>query len=294
MNRPKTLVLTGGTSSFFPFIRECVDSLADTGVLQRADLGLIDHGLTEEQLRSFSAQATHVVRPSYADLGMRIPQALQQPWSLNLVARSDLPALFPGYEVYLWFDADAWAQRADFFDVYVEGALRSGMAVARDDGAGYRPSWRERRWWIGNYVLGFGLLDGLRGGLLNRAINIGLVAIHRDAPHWARYRQRHQAAIDRTGKINLDQHACHAALALDKLPVTYVPAIYNWQPVLSMPHWDPMRAALCEPRAGGRVLSVVHLAGRNKRDVQRLRTTEGGSVEMALTYDVRRPGAPRP
>jgi len=76
--------------------------------------------------------------------------------------------------------------------------------------------------------------------------------------------------------------------------VTYVPAIYNWQPVLSMPYWDPMRAALCEPRSGGRVLSVVHLAGRNKRDVQRLRTTEGGSVEMALTYDVRRPGAPRP
>lgn len=289
MHKHKTIILTGGTHEYFPFVRECVDSLVDTGVLERADLGILDHNLTEEQLQTFSSQAAMIVRPSYADLGMDIPASMQLPWSLNLVARSNLPALFPGYEIYLWFDADAWAQTADFFDVYVNAASRTGFAVAKDDGYGYRQSSFERRWWIGNYVRGFGLIDGLRGGVLNKAINIGMVAIHRDAPHWARYRQRHQAAINRTGKINLDQHACHATLVLDKYPVEYVSAIHNWQPILSMPHWDSRRGLLCEPRAGGDVLSVVHLAGRKKRDVQPIRTTDGGIIESALTYhEVRR------
>lgn len=284
MQRPKTIILTGGTKEFFPFMRECVDSLADTGVLRRADLGIIDHSLTEEQRQSFSSQAAIMVRPTYAELGVEVPERLQLPQHLNLVARSGLPALFPGYEIYLWFDADAWAQTADFFDVYVDGAMRDGLSVAKDDGHGYRPSSFERRWWIGNYVQGFGIVDGLRGGLLHKAINIGVVAIHRDAPHWARYRQRHQETIRRTGKINLDQHACHASLVLDGYSVAYVPAIHNWQPILSMPHWDARRRLLCEPRPAGKVLSVVHLAGRGKREIQSLRTTEGGTIETAITY----------
>lgn len=276
--------MTGGTEEFFPFIRECVDSLVDNGLLQRADLGIIDHGMTEAQLRTFASQATTIVRPTYAELGMDVPQKLQRAPSINLVARSNLPALFPGYEIYLWFDADAWAQTAEFFDVYVDAAVRTGFAVAKDDGCGYRMSSVERRWWIGNYIHGFGLIDGVRGGILNTAINIGVVAIHRDAPHWARYRQRHQATIDRTGKINLDQHACHATLVLDHYPVEYVSAIHNWQPILSMPHWDKNRGVFREPCASSRVLSIVHLAGRNKREVQRVPTTDGQFIETAITY----------
>jgi hypothetical protein len=282
--RPKTIIMTGGTEEFYPFVRECVDSLIDVGVLERADLGLIDHGWTPEQVASFRGQAKTIVKPTYADLGMRIPENLQLARSLNLVARSDLPSVFPGYDVYLWFDADAWAQTADFFDVYVDAAARTGFAVAKDEGYGYKVSAEDRRWWVGNYMLGFGVIDGLRGGLLNKAVNIGMVAIHRDAPHWARYRQRHQATIDKTGKINLDQHACHAALVLDKLPVEYVPATCNWQTTLSMPQWDPKARVLREPRPGGEVLSVIHLAGKNKRDIQTLRTTDGGTTESALTY----------
>ena len=289
MAKPKTIIMSGGTEEFFPFLRECVDSLIDTGVLERADLGLIDHGMTEEQLATFRHQAKIIVKPSYADLGMRVPEPLQLARSLNLVARSDLPSVFPGYDVYLWFDADAWAQTPDFFDVYVDAAARTGFAVAKDDGYGYRVSYDDHRWWIGNYIMGFGLVDGIRGGLLSKAVNIGMVAIHRDAPHWRRYRDRHQATIDRTGKINLDQHACHATLVLDRLPAEYVPAIHNWQTTLSMPWWDPAQRVLREPKPGGRVLSVIHLAGKNKREPQSIRTTDGARVTSALTYhDVRR------
>jgi hypothetical protein len=288
MGKPKTIIMTGGTSEFFPYLRECVDSLIATGVLERADLGIVDQGMTDEQLATLHGTATHIVRPTWTGLGMRVPEVHQQDRHLNLAARSDLPAIFPGYDVYLWFDADAWAQSADFFDVYVNGAMESGLAVAKENGHGYNPSYLERRWWIGNYFLGFGLVDGMRGGVLAAPINIGLVAIHRDAPHWKRYRERHQTTIDRTGKINLDQHSCHATIALDKLPATFVHARHNWLPVLSRPTWDADRKLLCDPSADGEPLTVIHLAGPDKKAPRKLRIVQGGEVSVPLNYSAYR------
>jgi len=284
MARPKTIIMTGGTSVFYPFIRECVDSLIATGMLERADLGILDHGMEPEQIATFRGQATHIVKPTWAELGMRVPERHQEDRHINLVARSDLPALFPGYDVYLWFDADAWAQTADFFDVYVDGAMEQGLAVAKENGFRYNPSFVERRWWIGNYFLGFGLVDGMRGGVLFDPINIGLVAIHHDAPHWKRYRERHQATIDRTGKINLDQHSCHATIALDGMPAKFVHARHNWLPILSRPTWDAGRNLLCDPAPGGEPLSVIHLAGPDKMAKRKLRVLGGGEISIPLNY----------
>ena len=213
--RPKTIIITGGTADFWPYVRECVDSLIASGILERADLGILDHGMTPDQSATFKGVAKHIVRPDWVTRAMRVPAHLQQDRHLSLVARSDLRNLYPGYDIYLWFDADAWCQTTEFFDVYVKGALESGLAVAKEDGFDYSPTLAERRWWIGNYFLGFGLVDGFRGGVIAAPINIGLVALHHDAPHWDRYREHHQNTIDRTGKINLDQHSCHATLALE-------------------------------------------------------------------------------
>jgi hypothetical protein len=282
---PKTIILTGGTSEFFPLLRECVASLVACGVFERADLGIIDQGLTDEQVSSFRGVAKHMMRLTWEQLGMRVPARLQEDRYLNLAARSDLPALFPGYEVYLWFDADAWAQSADFFDVYVKGVMAQGLAVAKENGHGYNFSPGEQRWWIRNYIHGFGLIDGVRGGVLSDRINIGLIAIHRDAPHWKRYRERHQNTIDGAGKINLDQHACHATIALDGYPAAFVHARHNWLPQLSRPTWDAARKLLCDPAEGGEPLSVVHLAGPDKTRLRTLRVLQGGEAAIALNYD---------
>jgi hypothetical protein len=71
----RVCILTGGTAEFFPFLRECVDSLVACGVLKRADLGVLDQGMTDEQIASFRGIARRVVRLSWDMLGMRVPAA---------------------------------------------------------------------------------------------------------------------------------------------------------------------------------------------------------------------------
>ncbi len=279
----KVLIVTGGDAAFFDFLNSCVRSIVEADVLDRADLGLLDLGLTAEQFRTLAPYATHVVRPKWTDLNLNVPERLQQDKHLGLAARPFLRELFPGYDIYIWFDADAWAQTSNFLDVYVAGAMGAGLAVAREDGAGYTAPLIDRRWWIGNYGLAFGIADGVRGALLAKSINIGILAIHVGAPHWEAFGRRYQQTIDRTGKINLDQHACHAALALEGLTAAYVPALYNWLPTLSTPIWNDDLGRLCDPSAPATPLSIIHLAGHQKTRPYRVKMASGGTQHTPLT-----------
>ena len=88
-----------------------------------------------------------------------------------------------GYGIYLWFDADAWAQTPEFFDDLVAGAQAEGAAVAREDGANYRRTLTYSKWWIGNMMAAYGPIRGLRVAL-RPAMNIGILALSDRAPHW--------------------------------------------------------------------------------------------------------------
>ena len=262
VTEPRRIVLvTGADSGFAPWMFSCLESLADVGVLDHVDLAVLDQGLTAEQVASLDAYGADVAAPEWPDF---VPRDLRSEKTLGLTARPFLRDYFPGYEVYIWFDADAWAQTSDFLACYVDGARRTGAAVARENGHGYRKSFAERRWWIGNHILAFGAKDGLRLAL-QPSINIGIVALAAGAPHWQSWVARYRRTIERTGKINLDQHALQAAMCLDGPTATFVDAAHNWLPILSTPYWDAARCCLCEPGPKRSVLSVVHLAGPDKR-----------------------------
>ena len=257
----RAVLVTGADAAFAPWMFSCLDSLADTGVLDLVDLAVLDQGLTADQTASLGAYNAAVAAPDWPDF---VPRHLRSDKTIGLTARPFLRDYFPGYDIYIWFDADAWAQTSDFLACYIDGARSTGAAVARENGHGYSKSFAERRWWVGNHVLAFGLKDGLRLAL-QPSINIGIVALTADAPHWQSWVTHYTRTIERTGKINLDQHALQAAMCLDgPLPV-FVDAANNWLPILSTPYWDAARCRLCDPGPRRTPLSVVHLAGPDKR-----------------------------
>src|SRR5882757_7059983 len=128
----------------------------------------------------------------------------------------------------------------------------------RDYGPGYRKSFVDLKWWTGNMIGAYGVA-GVKLALV-RSINIGVLCLTDTAPHWDAWLRAYSRALERMGKVNLDQHAFLAAIHLDKLATTLLPARYNWLPHLSRPIWNPVTQLLCEPVAPYRPLSVVHLA----------------------------------
>jgi hypothetical protein len=265
----RTIVVTGGDELFAHFMLESIASLIDIGVL--------DQGLSETSRASVSALGIRIASPEWPSF---VPTELKDKRQIGLLNRPFLRDLFPGYDVYLWFDADAWAQNAEFLDIYVQGAARDGAAVALENGAGYRKSWREIKWWMGNYIAAYGPVSGVRLALKS-SINIGILSIRDNAPHWASWIAQYKQTIEKTSKLNLDQHAFHATVHLGQCKTSLLPARMNWLPILSTPMLNKGDKILREP-GGKEAISIVHLAGPDKRRTYALKGDSG--VSSPLDY----------
>lgn len=276
----KEIIITGGDAHFFPWMIAAINSLRAHPETSALDMGIIDQGLTDEQCAQLSALGCKIVQPQWT---LPVPQEARLLRNIGLVARTALRDYFTGYEVYLWFDADAWMQTPEFVAAYVDGARQRGAAVVTENGPGYRKTFADMKWWMGNMVTSFGALDGLRCAFTT-SINIGVLCLKDTAPHWNEWQRFYSKALQRTGKVNMDQHAFLAAVHIGNLPTAFLPARFNWLPHLSCPVWNPQTKLLCEPSAPHRPLSVIHLAGPRKDRPYELPRLNGGSLATSLTY----------
>jgi len=275
----KTIIVNGCDSRFFEMMQESLDSLERLNLRQKADMGILDLGISENQIQYLLKRGYIVKKPRWT---MNIPDSIRKPHQLGLVARTDLREYYPGYDIYLWFDADAWSQTPEFFHELTQGALKHGAAIIREIGSGYRKDFIYAKWWYGNMVASYGVVKGRKVALLPVA-NIGIMALSSNAPHWEVWKKYYQKFIDKRGKVN-NQHSFNAALVLEKLDYYCAPARCNWITVLSDPFWNPKTKMLCEPNQGAAPLSVIHLAGPGKSKKYNLKQTNGGFYRTKLTY----------
>lgn len=105
----KIILATGCDAVFYNFLQETLSSWIRLGLPARADIGIVDMGLSAEQIAALEAQGYAIVVPGWT---INVPQELRDGFMIGNVAKTALRDYFPGYDVYLWFDADAWAQTA--------------------------------------------------------------------------------------------------------------------------------------------------------------------------------------
>lgn len=281
--RKTSIIVTGCDANFYPFMAEALQSLSNLGLDRRADIGVLNLGLTPGQVATLSAMGCTVKEPGWSlSVSPAVAEATFKKYQIGLVARTALRDYFPGYKVYLWFDADAWAQTPEFFDTLVDGALANGAAVIRENGSHYKRDLIYTRWWFGNMVTSFGVWNGLKVAF-KPAMNIGILALSDTAPHWEHWIDYYQHFIAKRGKVN-NQHSFNAAVELEHLPCFSAPARCNWITTLSAPAWNPATKMLCEPNSGAIPLSVIHMAGPDKRKPYTLQTTDGKTITTSLTY----------
>ena len=283
MGKP-VILATGCDAFFYPYMEETLKSLVALGIDSKADIGILDFGLDAAQLQALKAQGFIVHEPRWT---LSIPSMIKRKLDLGYVVRSQLREYFQGYSTYVWFDADAWAQTPEFFNRLVEGANSEGIAVIRENGSGYRRTYLYHRWWFGHMIATYGPVTGLKLGM-KPAINNGIVALSDKAPHWAAWTKHYEKIITRRKKLNLEQHALNAAIELEHLPYALLPARCNWICTLSAPSWDKEKKLFCEPNADASPLSVLHLAGPDKRRTYQVSQTSGGTLATPVTYSAYR------
>ncbi|MBV8335522.1 MAG: macrocin O-methyltransferase, partial [Alphaproteobacteria bacterium] len=120
MPATRLLIASGSDSAYFPLLRDTV--LSVLAQRQNAAIGILDFGLTPDQRKWLADRVTHLVRPGW---DVDFPDRERTPETRKAqLSRPFLRCHFPGYESYLWIDADAWLQDWRVIELYLAAAGR--------------------------------------------------------------------------------------------------------------------------------------------------------------------------
>ena len=293
---PSVTIVTAGDAGYFGLLTDLLASLRRGLGGGLYPLSILDIGFTEAQRENLKREYGATIAPLGWDLPY--PPRSHPPNSFKVLAgRPHLPRHFPGYDIYLWIDADCWVQDAGVLELFIRGATRGNLAIVPEIDRGYWTIHKRPKFWGQNqkaFAWAFGLREGYRYGR-NAILNAGVFALKGDAPHWRLWSDNYARALKRfrlgprayRGNISFflsDQTSLNRAVFVQGAPATLLPAYCNWFCGKGTPIFDARKNLVVEPHEPHRPLGIVHLAGEGMKErVWTLKTLQGGTVETRLT-----------
>lgn len=278
---PKNLaVVTAADADFFDLLQGMIRSLRDRPAGRDVRVYVFDLGLGEAQRRWLLVQGAALRRPGGLPGFEHLPIHLQ-----TFLSRCRIPELLPGHDTYLWIDADAWVQRWEAIDQYVEGAQRYGFAVTPEADPAY-----DMKMFLGAHRRSFALFGqaGVECFSTAGSFNAGVFAGRADAPHWRAWRRLLESQIgkpqDQEMLFLFDQTALTLACTQPGLPTARLPATCNWLCHFALPMVSPDGGLLMRPLPPHEPLGIVHQAWRTKREFFALRRLGGGFLSRSVSY----------
>lgn len=301
-------MVSGADARYFPLMQELFASarrfagprhaeFATTGSFTYSlAFGAINAGLTGAQVAMLKTEGVTCVEGHWPTEAAR-KRAGAKTHLVACVSRPFIPKLFPGYDAYIWLDADTWVQSPEALDMLVAGALRQGLAIVpqvdRAYGRTVRLKWlgplpyKPRSFYYSNARRAF-------GGRVARSLfpyptlNAGVFALTADAPHWPAWQQGIVAALKRGKVFTAEQLSLGRLVWLDDFSVELLPATCNWL-CMYLPLWDPARRCFVEPGVPHAPLGILHLTGFDALRLDpgirtEVPTTDGGTEMRSLRF----------
>jgi hypothetical protein len=291
----KLLIASLADKGYFHLIRDMV--LSVRAHERDVAIGILDLGFEPAQRDWLAEHVEHLVTPGW---DVDFPHQEHTPNHLKAAtARPFLPRHFPGYEMYLYIDSDAWLQRWQTVELYCAAAGRDRIAITPEIDRAYKRHYKRPKlfgitlaWKLYREAFGWRAADRLGR---NPLVNCGAFALHRDAPHWPAWQRVLAQVLQRTRFFPAEQIAMNYLIFAEHMPANFLPAYCNWMPGDAQPAFDTTRGLFVEPYAPHEPIGIMHLAGNDaKNQVFRLATLDGGTVETVLRYsDTRALCAPR-
>jgi hypothetical protein len=114
----KVAIVSASDDHYFHLLDGLIASLEDARLPENFDLCAFDVGMTIEQIRNLESRKVKILAPPW---NFGFPNQNTTPrWFRAMTNRPCLPACFPGYQTYVWIDADAWVQQSDGIHIAVE------------------------------------------------------------------------------------------------------------------------------------------------------------------------------
>ncbi len=295
----KNAIISLANSDYFGLLNELIDSIKRFDESKNVAICILDAGLTEDQKLKLSQKVDDI---KSAEWDIKVPafKVMGKEWLKSQVSRAFLPRYFPGYEKYLWIDADAWVNKWEALDLYFKGSNANKLAISTSADRSYGRVLRAD-WLIGSIAKvksqnykhakssGFSETVARKIALMPH-LNIGVFCLNADAPHWVVWQKNLKQALS-SGKIfGSEQVAMNIAIYVDDLEIEILPAYCNWTLIYRL-KFDTVNNTLVEPYLPNHEIGIIHLAGKtsdvvrfNKNHLSEIKTLEGKIIKKSLRF----------
>ena len=295
----ENVIVSLADSNYFELLNELIDSIKRFDESKNVAICILDAGLTEDQKLKLSQKVDDI---KSAEWDIKVPafKVMGKEWLKSQVSRAFLPKYFPGYEKYLWIDADAWVNKWEALELYFKGSNANKLAISTSADRSYGRVLRAD-WLIGSIAKvksqnykhakssGFSETVARKIALMPH-LNIGVFCLNADAPHWVVWQKNLKQALS-SGKIfGSEQVAMNIAIYVDDLEIEILPAYCNWTLIYRL-KFDTVNNTLVEPYLPNHEIGIIHLAGKtsdvvrfNKNHLSEIKTLEGKIIKKSLRF----------
>jgi lipopolysaccharide biosynthesis glycosyltransferase len=294
---PKTIVITASDEQYVTLARDLFASLRALRFQGEFDIGMLDVGLAATSREEFVRNNIKVeTAQSDIDFPARELWEKEKPGFRTLTARPFLRRYFPGYDVYIWIDADVWVQTPEAIDTLIACASRSpAIHIACELDRSYKTFFQSaaiwqifRDWYQANY--GEAIASTMT---LKPMLNAGVFAMSKDSPLWDAWRDIYTGVLQKQNELTTkafmaDQLGLNILLYMQNMPYELLPATFNWLTFYALPKFDPATGLYVEPSPPYRPISHIHLTRPIKIQVEKFQCLDGTEVERPLTFSGRK------
>ncbi len=261
---PRTLVVTGCDANHYDLAADLVESLRNA-CGARVEIGFINVG---------EGPAPETIRGG-VDLVAEAPDPAFQAGALKgfrlayLGVKARLPDLFPGYDVYVWLDADTWVQNPVGLEQIVQSAALADVCMHPEQDPNYYAAMYPHGYIHEVYrrLYGAGEADRYATRVM---LNSGVLGARSSSPIWALWRAELEEIVARSRDdpevYYSDQIPLHRLVMSGRLSVTPLRAVNNWLAGLCRPSINFSRRRLHAPTPPFEEINIIHLIGPSKDD----------------------------
>lgn len=263
-----TIIVTGGDARYYPLISSLIDSVRQLPQGKDVAIGVLDGGLTGDQLAELVDKGIRVVKPEWPSEKAR-KRAGKRKYTVINLNKSALDILFPEYETIIWLDGDVWVQTWEAIDLFRLVAKKNKLAIVTKTSR-LRPNVMRMSPRLFGWVRPRGVLYSnakraklparIKWLLVSKAVlNAGAYALNRQAPHWERWRYWQGLCIRKGRLFSSDQLSLALTVYEDGLSYEALPDICNY-----MGPWRVNRenGMLLDYFAPYQPASIIHMVGR--------------------------------
>ena len=194
--------------------------------------------------------------------------------------KARLPECFPGYDTYVWLDADTWVQNPIGLAHIVETAALADISIHSQADPNYFTCSAPDDYTLKIYTVMFGDEDRLQFGRYPM-VNSGVFGARAGSPLWATWKAALWAARQRLAgrevRFFSDQIPLHRLIYSGAITMHPLRAVNNWLVLHSLPRFDRAAGLLTAPSFPYEPINILHLIGASKWQTYPL---DGGQISL--------------